>query len=88
MQTAAKEIGRLRRLNGAGLVWVAQYEKQKESKLPTSWKGEGANPIAVFTGGSNDLIHTILDVKAEAVLLIMEIWMLAHLFSKLMVRDG
>ena len=53
MQSPEK-IGRLRRLNGAGLVWVAQYEKQKESELPASWKGEGANPIAVFTGGSND----------------------------------
>ena len=42
MQSPEK-IGRLRRLNGAGLVWVAQYEKQKESEVPASWKGEGAN---------------------------------------------
>ena len=54
MQTAPQKIGRLRRLNGAGLVWVSQYQKQKESELPTSWKGGGTNPIAVFTGGSND----------------------------------
>ena len=34
------------------------------------------------------LIHTILDVRVEVALLITEIWMLVHLFSKLMVRDG
>ena len=48
------KIGRLRRLDGAGLVWLAQYEKTMESSLPTFWQGGGANPIAVFTGGSND----------------------------------
>lgn len=63
MQTAAKEIGRLRRLNGAGLVWVAQYEKQKESELPSSWKGGGTNPIAVFTGGSDDPYSYYLGCK-------------------------
>ena len=62
MQSPEK-IGRLRRLNGAGLVWVAQYEKQKESELPASWKGEGANPIAVFTGGSNDPYSYYLGCK-------------------------
>ncbi len=58
-----EKIGRLRRLNGAGLVWVAQYEKQNESELPKSWKGEGANPIAVFTGGSNDPYSYYLGCK-------------------------
>ena len=62
MQSPEK-IGRLRRLNGAGLVWVAQYEKQKETELPASWKGEGANPIAVFTGGSNDPYSYYLGCK-------------------------
>jgi hypothetical protein len=62
MQSPEK-IGRLRRLNGAGLVWLSQYEKQKESELPSSWKGEGANPIAVFTGGSNDPYSYYLGCK-------------------------
>ncbi|CAI8238698.1 MAG: Uncharacterised protein [Flavobacteriaceae bacterium] len=44
------KIGKLRRLDGAGLVWLAQYEKKMDSNLPFSWKGEGANPIAVFKG--------------------------------------
>jgi hypothetical protein len=48
------EIGRLRRLDGAGLVWLAQYEKRLYSDLPSAWKGEGSNPVAVFTGGSSD----------------------------------
>jgi len=48
------KIGKLRRLDGAGLVWLAQYEKIKESNLPIAWKGEGSNPVAVFTGGTDD----------------------------------
>ena len=48
------KIGKLRRLNGAGLVWLAQYEKTITSDLPNAWKGEGSNPVAVFTGGSSD----------------------------------
>ena len=48
------KIGKLRRLNGAGLVWLAQYEKTMESELPKAWKGGGSNPVAIFTGGSSD----------------------------------
>lgn len=48
------KIGKLRRLDGAGLVWLSQYEKTIESDLPKAWRGEGSNPIAVFTGGSSD----------------------------------
>lgn len=44
---------KLKRLNGAGLVWLSQYEKTMKSDLPVAWKGEGTNPIAVFTGGSD-----------------------------------
>lgn len=50
----ASEMGKLRRLDGAGLVWLAQYEEKGEVKVPTEWKGEGANPIVFFTGGEND----------------------------------
>ncbi|MDN5210743.1 heparinase II/III family protein [Fulvivirgaceae bacterium BMA12] len=50
----AADIGKLGRLDGAGLVWLSQFKKTKAEILPTSWKGDGANPIAVFTGGNND----------------------------------
>ena len=50
----AEEMGKLRRLDGAGLVWLAQYEEKGEVKVPTVWKGEGANPIVFFTGSEND----------------------------------
>ena len=56
MQTAAKEIGRLRRLNGAGLVWVAQYEKQKESELPSSWKEVVQIQSLFLQGGSKFIL--------------------------------
>ena len=50
----AEEMGKLSRLAGAALVWLAQYEEKGAEKIPTAWKGEGANPIVVFTGGEND----------------------------------
>ena len=50
----AEEMGELRRLDAAGLVWLAQYEEKGEVKVPTVWKGEGANPIVFFTGSEND----------------------------------
>lgn len=49
-----EEMGMLHRLAGAGLVWLSQYEEKGEEKLPTAWKGEGANPVVFFTGGEND----------------------------------
>ena len=50
----AEEMGKLSRLAGAALVWMAQFEEKAEEKLPTAWKGGGSNPIVVFTGGEND----------------------------------
>lgn len=50
----AEEMGKLSRLAGSALVWLAQYEEKGEEKIPTAWKGEGSNPIVVFTGGEND----------------------------------
>ncbi len=51
-----EERGRISRLAGAGLVWTAQFEEKKAKKIPQAWKGEGANPIVVFTGGENNSI--------------------------------
>jgi hypothetical protein len=48
------EMGKLNRIAGAGLVWLAQYEEKATEKLPTAWKGEGANPVVFFTGGESD----------------------------------
>ncbi|MCF7567723.1 heparinase II/III-family protein [Sabulilitoribacter arenilitoris] len=50
----AKDMGKLSRLSGAGLVWLAQYEKKSEQKIPTVWKGDGSNPLVVFKGDEND----------------------------------
>lgn len=50
----AEEMGKLSRIGGAALVWLSQYEEKEEVKMPTAWKGEGANPIVIFTGGEND----------------------------------
>lgn len=42
------------RLDGAAMAWLSQYEEKSETKMPTAWKGDGANPIVIFTGGAND----------------------------------
>lgn len=48
------EMGRLSRLDGAGLVWLAQFEEKAEGNIPTAWKGDGSNPVVFFTGGPDD----------------------------------
>ena len=49
MQTP-DEIGKISRLAGAGLVWTAQFEEKESGLIQNAWKGEGANPIVIFTG--------------------------------------
>lgn len=49
-----EELGKLSRLAGAGLVWLSQFEKKTETKLPLTWKGEGENPVVFFRGGEDD----------------------------------
>jgi len=50
----AKDMGKLTRLAGAGMMWLSQYEEKAAVKMPTAWKGEGSNPIVIFTGGEDD----------------------------------
>lgn len=50
----AAEMGKLTRLAGVGLVWMSQFEASRKGALPAVWKGEGANPVVFFTGGSSD----------------------------------
>lgn len=49
-----EKMGKLSRLAGAGLVWIAQYEEKDDIKMPTAWKGEGANPIFIFKSDKSD----------------------------------
>ncbi|GAA4778252.1 hypothetical protein GCM10023231_00980 [Olivibacter ginsenosidimutans] len=48
------EVGKLSRLTGVGLVWIAQFEPKKQGDIPHAWKGGGANPIVIFTGDNQD----------------------------------
>ncbi len=52
--TSPEEIKNFSRLAGAGLVWTAQFTEKGSTPLPTAWKGEGANPVVIFTGGQNN----------------------------------
>jgi len=51
------------RLAGLGLVWLSQFNQQKDSELPLEWYGNGANPVAVFRGEKDDPQQFYLGVK-------------------------
>lgn len=48
------DMGKLFRLAGASLVWLAQYQEKGNEKVPDAWYGEGSNPIVIFRGSEND----------------------------------
>ena len=52
-----EKLGKLGRLAGASMAWISQYEEKGGEGIPTAWKGEGSNPIVIFTGGENDPSH-------------------------------
>jgi hypothetical protein len=47
-------MGKLARLDGAGLVWLAQFESGEETNMPLAWKGGGANPVVFFRDADDD----------------------------------
>ncbi|WP_235954578.1 heparinase II/III domain-containing protein [Cyclobacterium salsum] len=47
------DMGKLHRIAGAGLIWLAQFESTSEEGLPTAWKGDGSNPITIFRDDSD-----------------------------------
>jgi hypothetical protein len=49
-----ESMGKLSRLAGAGLVWLADFEPRQEQPLPLTWKGDGFNPVVIFRGGDLD----------------------------------
>ncbi len=50
----AKETGKPGRLDGAAMAWMSQYEEAGGHRVPSAWKGDGSNPVAIFTGGADD----------------------------------
>lgn len=49
-----ERMSRLGRLDGAALVWISQFKEKSDVEIPTAWKGDGQNPIVIFTGEEND----------------------------------
>ena len=43
----------LGRFAGPGLVWLSEFEPQKNSRLATEWFGKGRNPVAYFRNKDN-----------------------------------
>ena len=54
LMSEPERMGKISRLAGAGLVWMAQFSEKESNPLPNAWKGGGANPVVVFTAGEND----------------------------------
>lgn len=50
----AGDMGKLTRLSGVAMVWLSQFEEKGNEELPMAWKGDGTNPVVVFTNGAND----------------------------------
>lgn len=50
----AAGMGKLSRISGPGLVWLAEFEDKNSGSLPLSWKGDGGNPLVIFRGGEDD----------------------------------
>ena len=50
----AEKMGKMGRLDGAGLVWLSQYKEAQDVKVPEAWKGDGSNPIVIFKSGPED----------------------------------
>ncbi|MBX2815226.1 MAG: heparinase II/III-family protein [Saprospiraceae bacterium] len=50
---APQEMGKLSRISGPGLVWLANFRERNTTSLPTAWKGEGSNPVVFFTDEEN-----------------------------------
>ncbi len=50
----AAQMGKLSRLDGAGLVWLSQFKEETRQALPMAWKGDGQNPVVFFRGEEND----------------------------------
>ena len=50
-----ERMGKLSRIAGPGIVWLSQYQNgEQDNPIPIVWKGEGTNPIAIFTSDPND----------------------------------
>lgn len=49
-----EKMSKLGRLDGSALVWISQFKEKSDSEIPSAWKGEGSNPIVIFTGGEKD----------------------------------
>lgn len=49
----AGKMSKLYRHAGSALAWMSQYRKKDGVSLPSAWKGDGHNPIVIFTGGES-----------------------------------
>lgn len=58
-----EEMEKVSRLAGAGIVWTAQFEEKETKEIPTAWKGDGINPVVIFTGEKDNPERYYLGAK-------------------------
>jgi Heparinase II/III-like protein len=49
-----EKMGKLARMDGAGLVWLSQFKEKTNATLPEAWSGGGSSPLVVFKSAPND----------------------------------
>jgi hypothetical protein len=63
MQKAMKQHKKPPSFAPLQLVWLSEFTPKESQPLPTYWKGEGYNPIAIFRSGKNEHSGFYLGVK-------------------------
>jgi len=51
---AKERQGKTGRFAGPGLVWLSQFNQKNRSDLPLVWKGDGNNPLVIYSNRKND----------------------------------
>ncbi|WP_303315420.1 heparinase II/III family protein [Flavivirga abyssicola] len=57
------KMDKLSRFDGIAMLWLAKYKKRFFKGIPTAWKGDGKNPIAIFKSHAEDKNQFYLGCK-------------------------
>lgn len=61
-----QEKGKITRLGGIVLVWLSQFEEEKQGTLPLEYKAGGHNPIAIIRSENDNKAAFYLAIKGGA----------------------
>ncbi|OEK07971.1 hypothetical protein A8C32_16040 [Flavivirga aquatica] len=58
-----KDMDKLSRFSGIAMSWISAYKEKSNIEIPTVWKGDGVNPIAIFKSRKTDKHKYFLGCK-------------------------